>query len=134
MRQSASYILEAGNLYRAHGRKQPGYGSGRSPRLQEDVTTLWQRIVLGDPGFTDLRAEAGQTENIPADICVITLSADDFTTEQVDYQPKYEILPEVEALSIDEAALMNIGGHDPNKGGLVSIIGSARITGLRCSR
>lgn len=61
----------------------------------------------------------------PADICVITLSADDFTTEQVDYQPKYEILPEVEALSIDEAALMNIGGHDPNKGGLVSIIGSA---------
>ena len=31
----------------------------------------------------------------------------------------------MEALSIDEAALMNIGGHDPNKGGLVSIIGSA---------
>lgn len=122
---SASYILEAGNYIVRMGVSSQDTAPVALLRLQEDVTTLVAKNVLGDPGFTDLRAEAGQTENIPADICVITLSADDFTTEQVDYQPKYEILPEVEALSIDEAALMNIGGHDPNKGGLVSIIGSA---------
>lgn len=122
---SASYILEAGNYIVRMGVSSQDTAPVALLRLQEDVTTLVAKNVLGDPGFTDLRAEAGQTENIPADICVITLSADDFTTEQVDYQPKYEILPEVEALSIDEVALMNIGGHDPNKGGLVSIIGSA---------
>lgn len=122
---SASYILEAGNYIVRMGVSSQDTAPVALLRLQEDVTTLVAKNVLGDPGFTDLRAEAGQTENIPADICVITLSADDFTTEQVDYQPKYEILPEVEALSIDEASLMNIGGHDPNKGGLVSIIGSA---------
>lgn len=122
---SASYILEAGNYIVRMGVSSKDTAPVALLRLQEDVTTLVAKNVLGDPGFTDLRAEAGQTENIPADICVITLSADDFTTKPVDYEPKYEILPEVEALSIDEAALMNIGGHDPNKGGLASIIGSA---------
>ncbi len=122
---SASYILEAGNYIVRMGTSSQDTAPVALLRLQESVTTLQAKNVLGNPGFADLRAESEPAENIPADICVIALSSDDFATKQVDYEVKYEILPEVAALSIDEAALMNIGGHDPSKGGLASIIGNA---------
>lgn len=62
---SASYILEAGNYIVRMGVSSQDTAPVALLRLQEDVTTLVAKNVLGDPGFTDLRAEAGQTENIP---------------------------------------------------------------------
>ena len=83
--------------------------------------------MLGTPGFTDLRAEEKEAENIPADVAVFAIAADVFAKKTVNYDDdtKDEILPEVEALSVEEAALMNIGGFNPNKGGLASVIGNA---------
>lgn len=123
--ESASYILDEGNYIVRMGTNCKETLPVALLRLEETVTTCEAKNVLGTPGFTDLRAEAKEAENIPADVAVFAIPADVFAKKTVNYDTKEEILPEVDALSVEEAALMNIGGFDPKKSGLASIIGAA---------
>lgn len=123
--ESASYILDEGNYIVRMGTSCKETLPVALLRLEETVTTCEAKNVLGTPGFTDLRAEAKKAENIPADVAVFAIPADVFAKKTVNYDTKEEILPEVDALSVEEAALMNIGGFDPKKSGLASIIGAA---------
>lgn len=125
--ESASYILEKGNYIVRMGTNCKETQPIALLRLEETVITCKAKNVLGTPGFTDLRAEAKEAENIPADVAVFAIPADVFAKKTVlyDNDAKDEILPEVEALSVEDAALMNIGGFNPNKGGLASVIGNA---------
>lgn len=125
--ESASYILEKGNYIVRMGTNCKETQPVALLRLEETVTTCEAKNVLGTPGFTDLRAEAKDVENIPADVAVFAIPEDVFVKKTVLYDKgtKDEILPEVEALSVEDAALMNIGGFDPKKSGLASIIGAA---------
>ena len=125
--ESASYILEKGNYIVRMGTSCKETQPVALLRLEETVTTCEAKNVLGTLGFTDLRAEAKEAENIPADVAIFVIPADVFAKKTVlyDNDAKDEILPEVEALSVEDAALMNIGGFNPNKGGLASVIGNA---------
>ena len=123
--ESASYILDEGNYIVRMGTNCKETLPVALLRLEETVTICEAKNVLGTPGFTDLRAEAKEAENIPADVAVFAIPADVFAKKTVNYDTKEEILPEVDALSVEEAALMNIGGFDPKKSGLASIIGAA---------
>ena len=123
--ESASYILDEGNYIVRMGTSCKETLPVALLRLEETVTTCEAKNVLGTPGFTDLRAEAKKAENIPADVAVFAIPADVFAKKTVNYDTKEEILPEVDALSVEDAALMNIGGFNPNKGGLASVIGNA---------
>ena len=123
--ESASYILDEGNYIVRVGTNCKETLPVALLRLEETVTICEAKNVLGTPGFTDLRAEAKEAENIPADVAVFAIPADVFAKKTVNYDTKEEILPEVDALSVEEAALMNIGGFDPKKSGLASIIGAA---------
>ncbi len=122
---SASYILEAGNYILRLGNDSKNTKAVALIHLDETVTTLQAKNVIGKPGFSDMKSQKKDTEAIASDVAVITLSKDVFETKTVAYDNDYEIIPEVAALSLEDAALLNIGGFDPSKKGIASIIGNA---------
>ncbi|MBQ1605136.1 MAG: glycoside hydrolase family 3 C-terminal domain-containing protein [Lachnospiraceae bacterium] len=122
--ETASYILEAGEYVVRLGNDSVNTEIVASLTLDSTVVVLQAKNVLGSTDFDDLQSEK-QIYDIPATAKRITIDSGAITTEKVEYDKKYDILPEIEALSIEKAALLNIGGFDPNKSGLASIIGSA---------
>lgn len=121
---TGAYILEAGEYLVRVGNDSVNTEITASLKLESTAIVLQAKNVLGTTGFADLKSEA-QEYTIPANAKRITIDADAIVTKSVEYDKEYEILPEVESLSDDEAALLNIGGFDPNKSGLSSIIGNA---------
>jgi beta-glucosidase len=121
---TGAYILEAGEYLVRVGNDSVNTEVVASLKLESTAVVLQAKNVLGTTDFTDLKSEA-QEYTIPANAKRITIDQDAIVTKNVEYDKEYEILPEIEKLSDEEAALLNIGGFDPNKSGLSSIIGNA---------
>ena len=121
---TGAYILEAGEYLVRVGNDSVNTEITASLKLESTAIVLQAKNVLGTTDFTDLKSEA-QEYTIPANAKRITIDADAIVTKSVEYDKEYEILPEIEKLSDEEAALLNIGGFDPNKGGMAAIIGNA---------
>ena len=121
---TGAYILEAGEYLVRVGNDSVNTEIAASLKLESTAIVLQAKNVLGTTDFTDLKSEA-QEYTIPANAKRITIDADAIVTKSVEYDKEYEILPEIEKLSDEEAALLNIGGFDPNKGGMAAIIGNA---------
>ncbi|MCR5354824.1 MAG: glycoside hydrolase family 3 C-terminal domain-containing protein [Lachnospiraceae bacterium] len=121
---TGAYILEAGEYLVRVGNDSVNTEVAASLKLESTAVVLQAKNVLGTTDFTDLKSEA-QEYTIPANAKRITIDQDAIVTKTVEYDKEYEILPEIEKLSDEEAALLNIGGFDPNKSGLSSIIGNA---------
>lgn len=121
---SASYLLEKGNYLVRVGVDSKKTQAEAILQLSETVVTLQAKNVLGEAGFSDLMSEA-KSENVPSDIRILAIAPSDIEKRSVEYDASYEIAPEIAALSIEDAALMNIGAFDPSQGRLASIIGNA---------
>ena len=121
---AGAYILEAGEYLVRVGNDSVNTEIAASLKLESTAIVLQAKNVLGTTDFTDLKSEA-QEYTIPANAKRITIDQDAIVTKTVEYDKEYDILPEIEKLSDEEAALLNIGGFDPNKGGMAAIIGNA---------
>ena len=121
---TGAYILEAGEYLVRVGNDSVNTEVAASLKLESTAIVLQAKNVLGTTDFTDLKSEA-QEYTIPANAKRITIDQDAIVTKSVEYDKEYDILPEIEKLSDEEAALLNIGGFDPNKGGMAAIIGNA---------
>ncbi|MCR5145168.1 MAG: glycoside hydrolase family 3 C-terminal domain-containing protein [Lachnospiraceae bacterium] len=122
--ESASYILEAGDYVLRLGNDSVNTSIVAALNLESTVTVMKAKNVLEAPDFEDLKSTVVNVE-IPAEAVRLSLDVNAFATETVGYDKEYEILPEIEALGINKAALLTIGGFNPKKGAMSSIIGNA---------
>ena len=122
--ETAAYILEAGDHLVRVGVSSAETVPAAVLHLGKTVTTLQAKNVLGSTDFTDLTAPAAameRSEGVP----VIEIDPASIVCETIDYARTEEILPEVDALTKEDAALLLIGDFDPNAKGLASMIGTA---------
>ena len=122
--ETASYILEAGNYLVRVGVSSVETAPAAVLHLDKTVTTLQANNVLGSTDFTDLTAPAATMER-PAGVPVIEIDPAAIACETVAYDRTEEVLPEVDALTKEDAALLLIGDFDPNAKGFASMIGTA---------
>ena len=121
---TAAYLLEAGDYLVRVGVSSAETALAAVLHLDKTVTTLQVKNVLGSTDFTDLAVPAApirRPENVP----VLELDAAALSGAAVAYDRPEEILPEVDALSKEDAALLLIGDFDPNAKGFASMIGTA---------
>ena len=122
--QTNAYLLEAGDYLVRVGADSANNAPAAVLHLGKTVTTLQAKNVLGSTDFTDLAAPAMPTE-CPENLPVLALDPAAFTQRTVKYDHTGEILPEVDALSKEDAALLLIGNFDPNAKGFASMVGAA---------
>ena len=122
--QTGAYILEQGDYLIRVGADSADNAPAAVLHLPEAVTTLQAKNVLGSTDFADLAAPASAAE-YPADLPRFALDPADFGTCAVEYNRTEKVLPEVDAMTKEDAALLLIGGFDPNAKGFASMIGSA---------
>ena len=121
---TAAYLLEAGDYLVCVGVSSAETAPAAVLHLDKTVTTLQVKNVLGSTDFTDLAVPAApirRSENVP----VLELDAAALSGAAVAYDRPEEILPEVDALSKEDAAMLLIGDFDPNAKGFASMIGTA---------
>ena len=124
--ETASYILEAGDHLVRVGVSSAETVPAAVLHLGKTVTTLRAKNVLGSTDFTDLTAPAATMER-PEGVPVIEIDPASIVCETIDYARTEEILPEVDALTKEDAALLLIGNFDPNAKGFASMIGTAGL-------
>lgn len=121
----AAYVLEKGDYILRVGTQSRDTTPVAAVRLKESVTVRQVKNALGAPDFEDFRPEA-RTCNEGLQLPVVEVEAEDFTTQKVNYTPRYEIDKKVQSLSDEELALLS-NGHF-GKGGMLSMIGNASST------
>lgn len=119
----ASYILEKGDYKVRVGNSSENTRVVSVLRLNETVTTLKARNVVGDPGFKDWAPDRLPEET--TDAPVIEINASDIETKSVVYDREYPVDDIIKNLTDEEAAFMSIGSFDPTKKGLAAVIGNA---------
>ena len=121
---TAAYLLEAGDYLVRVGVSSAETAPAAVLHLDKTVTTLQVKNVLGSTDFTDLAAPAAPIRH-PENVPVLELDAAALSGAAVAYDSPEEILPEVDALSKEDAAMLLIGDFDPNAKGFASMIGTA---------
>ncbi|MBQ6450881.1 MAG: glycoside hydrolase family 3 C-terminal domain-containing protein [Solobacterium sp.] len=122
-----SYILEKGTYLVRVGNSSDNTVIAAAVTLNETVTVLQAGNVLGNCGFEDHRFTVERKEEIPETACHLNVKAEDIPTRAVSYDRDSTKDPFVQSLSDEELALLNVGAHDPNAKGFMSIIGNAAI-------
>ena len=121
---TAAYLLEAGDYLVRVGVSSAETAPAAVLHLDKTVTTLQAKNVLGSTDFTDLAVPAAPIQR-PENVPILELDAAALSGAAVAYDRPEEILPEVDALSKEDAALLLIGDFDPNAKGFASMIGTA---------
>ena len=121
---TAAYLLEAGDYPVRVGVSSAETAPAAVLHLDKTVTTLQAKNVLGSTDFTDLAVPAAPIQR-PENVPVIEIDPAAIACETVGYDIPEEVLPEVDALSKEDAALLLIGDFDPNAKGFASMIGTA---------
>ena len=121
-----AYILERGDYILRIGSDSNRTRSCAIIRLEDTVTIRKVRRAFADPGFGDWVCDRSKDREIPADVPVISVSGQEFTCTEVEYDRSEEMETALEALTDEQLALLNVGAFDP-RGGIRSIIGNASI-------
>lgn len=119
-----SYILEPGNYNLLLGNSSDSTRVIGTIKVEEEITVLKAKNVLGKPDFEDLKIE--KKEN-PEEGDVFTLSKDLIKTNDISYNRKYEVDPLVKELPEDDLIKLNIGAFNPN-GGIADMIGNSGLS------
>ena len=122
--QTNAYLLESGDYLVRVGADSANNAPAAVLHLGKTVMTLLAKNVLGSTDFTDLAAPAVPAEH-PENLPVLTLDPAAFACRSVEYDRVGGILPEVDAMSKEDAALLLIGNFDPNAKGFASMVGAA---------
>ena len=104
--ETASYILEAGDYLVRVGVSSAETVPRRRPASGQDRHDPAGKNVLGSTDFTDLTAPAAVMER-PEGVPVIEIDPASIVCETIDYARTEEILPEVDALTKEDAALLH---------------------------
>lgn len=120
----ASYVLEKGNYLVRVGNSSVSTSVAAVVSLDETVVTMKVKNCLGTPDFADVKFDAREQEEIPAEAVRISILASEIKKEEVEHDVTYEIDERVKTLTDEELAFLQIGGFDPDAKGL-SIIGNA---------
>ncbi|MBO6157767.1 MAG: glycoside hydrolase family 3 C-terminal domain-containing protein [Firmicutes bacterium] len=124
--EDASYILENGSYIVRVGSSSRDTKVGCVINVAETVVVRKVKNALGTPDFEDWKPENGWDLAVPVNTPVLEMALDAIETETILYDQEQPIDPEIEALSDEELAYMNIGAFNP-KGGALSVIGSASM-------
>lgn len=122
---SESYILEAGNYVVRAGVSSVDTTVAGVLVLDEAVTVLKAKNVLGAPKWADFRPEAIKGQTVPQDAKIINIDKSKLVEGIVTYGTDYPVDDIVSNLSDEEIVFMSIGSHDPDKKGLAAVIGNA---------
>jgi len=124
--ETESYLLEAGDYILRVGTGSRNTTVCAALRLEETVTVLKAKNVLGKPDFDDWKAPAVK-EELPEGTEILHLDTAQIKQKSVDYRADETVDPAAEALSEDHLIKMNIGAFTP-KAGIASMIGNAGFT------
>ncbi len=119
-----AYLLEAGRYVVSVGTDSRTTAPTAALLLTDTVSTVQTKNVLGQTDFEDLRSVPA-CRTLPDALPTFEIDRSAFTPKQVIYDKTEEILPEVAALSLEDAALLSLGSFDKNAEGLASMIGAA---------
>lgn len=122
--ERGAYLLEAGRYIVSVGTDSRSMVPVAALHLTDTVVTAQVKNVPGHADFDDLVSIPARKE-LPEALPTFEISHTAFTPKQVVYGGQTEILPEVDALRVEDAALLNLGCFDPNAQGLASMIGAA---------
>ena len=122
--EKSAYILEKGDYVLRLGTSSADTSVCGALRLDGEITVRQVRHIGGAPDFADWKPQSRETEPLPDNVPVITVSAASVRTETVRYDRTCEIPDKIKALTDKELALLNTGAFDPKKGAL-SVIGNA---------
>ena len=122
--ERGAYLLEAGRYIVSVGTDSRTTAPAATLLLTDTVRTVQAKNVLGQTDFEDLTGIPAY-RTLPDALPTFEIDRSAFTTKQVVYDRPEEILPEVAALSLEDAALLNLGNFDKNAEGLASMIGTA---------
>lgn len=122
--EAACYVLEEGDYVLRLGTSSIETTVCGVAKLDRDVVVRKVRSIGGNPDITQWKPENIRQEVVSDDVSVITICADSIGTEVVIYDKPENICPEVQNLTDEELAYLNIGAFDP-KGGMLSIVGNA---------
>ena len=120
----SAYILERGNYILRVGNSSADTAVAALIALDEEVITLQARKACGTPDFTDWKPESRPAGQIPADVPVIWVKAEEIRTQQVVYDQPEPVEDMVKTLTDEQLAYLNAGAA-AGKGGMLSIIGNA---------
>ena len=123
---SAAWILEKGDYILRLGTSSASTEAAAVIRLDGDAVVRKVKNLLDAPSFKDWVPAAAEYA-APEKLKVLKLSASAISGEKADYTPDTSMEPEIEKLSDEELAYLNIGLFDP-KAGLASVIGDASQT------
>ena len=121
--QQKGWVLEKGDYLLRLGNSSADTKIVAAVRLDKAVFTEKVRHAIGAPAFTDWQPELPE-EKTPRSVKLLRVKAADIETVKYDYDSEPAVDPLIEALSDEEAALLNVGAFDP-KGGVLSVIGNA---------
>lgn len=121
--ETASYILEKGDYILRVGTSSRDNKPCGVVRIDETITVLRVKNVLGNPGFEDYKAPMISHE-IPAGLPVVALDKAAVEEKIQEYKLAEDIDPRIEKLSDEQLIKLNLGAYKPNDG-MASIIGNA---------
>lgn len=122
--ENAAYILEKGDYALRLGTSSVDTTLCGVVRLDDTVTVKQVRHIGGKPDFDDWKPDSRRNTDIPENVPVVCVRAADIRTEKVVYGETSEIEPQVQELTDEELAYLNVGAFDP-RGGMLSVIGNA---------
>lgn len=122
--ENSAYILEQGDYILRLGTSSADTSVCGVIRLDEEITVRQVRHVGGVPDFTDWKPQNRESEPLPDNVPVITVSAASIPTETVRYGKSPEIPQKIKELTDQELVYLNVGAFNPKQGAL-SVIGNA---------
>ncbi len=120
----SAYVLEAGEYVLRVGNSSDSTRPAALLRLREQIVTLQTHPCCGEPGFEDWRPASRESEVLPADLPVLTVTGDDIETKIVPGARTYEIEDPLRDLSDEQLVYANVGAFASGFGAL-SVIGEA---------
>lgn len=122
--EKESYVLELGNYIIYIGNSSDNVDAIGTIKVESEITTVKAKNVLGKPDFEDYRAVKKANEEVQP---VVTISAEDIKTVEVNYDRKYEVASYVKELPDDILMKLNMGAFNEN-GGVADMIGNSGLS------
>ncbi|MBR2761226.1 MAG: glycoside hydrolase family 3 C-terminal domain-containing protein [Solobacterium sp.] len=126
-KNKAAYMLEQGDYLVRVGTSSRDTKIAAVITLRETVTVKQVKNVLGSCGFEDYRFETKHGEEIPDSAICLVMDAGDIPVHAVSYDDPSVSDDLIHSLSDEELAFLNVGAHNPNARGLLSVIGNAAV-------
>jgi beta-glucosidase len=122
--KQAVYLLEQGEYILRMGNSSVNTKPVAIVELDSTIITKRVRNILPPVDFEDKQYQGVKEDCISSEVQHFTVTAGDFTMEEVACDREGTILPEISKLTDEELIYLNVGAFNP-KGGMLSVIGNA---------